>query len=123
MTIETQTAERLRLRLSENEIGHWNNALNEVCNGFVVENFQAAIGIPATLADALLQRMHRMAPGEAEDFSVDEILALRNALTAVMAELEPGEFHSRMGFTVEESRQMRNSLDAMAGQMRVIKTA
>ncbi len=41
----------------------------------------------------------------------------------VLAELDPLEFHTRMGFTVEESKQMRNALDSLAGQIRVVKTA
>lgn len=123
MTIEAQQPESITLRLAEAEIGHWNNALNEVCNGFSVANFQAAIGIPRDRAATLLERIHALLPGRPEAFRSDEVLAVRNALTAVLTELEPAEFHARMGFSVEESRQMRNALDALAGQMRLVKTA
>jgi len=61
--------------------------------------------------------------GQPEVFLLDEVLAVRNALTMVLAELDPLEFHTRMGFTVEESKQMRNALDSLAGQIRVVKTA
>jgi hypothetical protein len=44
-------------------------------------------------------------------------------LTAVLAELHPHEFHARMGVSVEESQQMRNTLDELTRQMRFVKTA
>lgn len=67
--------------------------------------------------------MHTLIPGQPEVFVSEELLAVRNALTAVLAELDPHEFHARMGFTVEDSREMRNRLDALSGQMRFVKTA
>ncbi|HTZ59516.1 MAG TPA: hypothetical protein VMB49_15520 [Acidobacteriaceae bacterium] len=123
MIIETQQSEGITLRLSEGDIGHWNNALNEVCNGFSVANFQAAIGIARESAGALLERTHSLTPEGPEYFGLDEVLAVRNALTAVLAELDPAEFHARMGYTVEESKQMRNTLDELARHMRLVKTA
>jgi hypothetical protein len=44
-------------------------------------------------------------------------------LTGVLAELHPHEFHARMGVSVEESQQMRNTLDELTRQMRFVKTA
>lgn len=86
-------------------------------------NFQAAIGIPADRANRLLERIQALVPGQPAVFDPGEILAVRNALTAVLAELDAQEYHPRMGFTVEDSRQMRNTLDALTGQMRLVKTA
>lgn len=123
MIIEARQPESITLRLSDDEIGHWNNALNEVCNGFSVANFQAAIGIPRDRAATLLERIHALTAGCPEVFGSDEVLAVRNALTATLTELDAAEFHTRMGFSVEESREMRNALDALAGQMRLVKTA
>jgi hypothetical protein len=121
--IEAQQPEGIALRLSEDEIDHWNSALNEVCHGFRVANFQAAIGIPESRAIRLLERIHALVPGQPEVFEQDEVLAVRNALTTVLAELDAQEYHTRMGFAVEDSRQMRNTLDALTGQMRLVKTA
>jgi len=123
MIIEAQQSEGVTLRLSEDEIAHWGNALNEVCHGFHVANFQAAIGIPQDRATRLLKRIHALVPGQPEGFEPEEVMAVRNALTTVLAELDPQEYHARMGFTVEDSRQMRNTLDALSGQMRFVKTA
>jgi hypothetical protein len=123
MEIEAQKSDRLTLRLADDEIDHWNNALNEVCNGFAVANFQAAIGISEQSAKALLEKIRSIAPGQSELFLLDELLAVRNALTMVLVELDPREFHPRMGFTVEESKQMRNTLDSLAGQIRFVNTA
>ena len=123
MIIEAQQSKGITLRLTDEESDHWNNALNEVCNGFSVANFQAAIGIPRDRAVSLLERIHALSPELREYFQADELLAVRDALTAVLAELDPAEFHARMGFTVEESKQMRNALDELTGQMRYVKTA
>jgi hypothetical protein len=123
MEIRAQGGDRLTLRLNKEEIGHWNNALNEVCNGFTVENFPAAIGIPRSSAVALLEKINSAAPTGVEAFSLDELLALRNALTTVLAELDSREYSTRMGFSVEESQEMRNSLDSITSQFRLHKTA
>jgi hypothetical protein len=123
MEIEGQAREVVTLRLGENEIVQWNNALNEVCNGFVVENFQAAIGLPRETARHLLDRIQQLIPGVGQDFSLDELLALRNSLTAVLAELHPHEFRARMGVSVEETQEMRNALDLLTGQFRLHMTA
>lgn len=110
-------------RLTRGDIRQWNNALNEVCNGFQVANFQAAIGISEQAAEDFLKKVHSLSPDEPAVFPLEELLAIRNALTAVLAELDPAEFHARTGVTVEESRQMRNFLDELTGQMRFVKTA
>jgi len=123
MVLEGQQSERITLRLTKDEIGHWNNALNEVCNGISVANFQAAIGMTRDEAAALLERVHVLEPDRSDVFLLGEALAVRNALTAVLTELDPEEFHSRLGFTVEESRQMRNTLDAIIGQVRLVRSA
>lgn len=123
MIIEPQQSEGVTLRLTGDEIDHWNNALNEICHGFPLANFQAAIGIPQDRAVILLERIHALVPGQSATFVADEVLAVRNALTAVLAELDAQEFHARMGFTVEESKQMRNRLDAVVGRLRLVKTA
>lgn len=123
MEIQAQNDERVILRLSASEIGQWNNALNEVCNGFVVENFQAAIGIPMKGAVALLERMNSASPESPEGFSLDELLALRNAMTTVLAELDAGEYSTRMGSSVDEGREMRNALDSLSSRFRLHKTA
>jgi hypothetical protein len=123
MELERQESEGLTLRLTEEEIGQWNNALNEVCNGFAVANFQAATGISEDAAAALLHRLHSLHTNQPHLFALDELLAVRNAMTMVLGELHPLEFHSRMGITVEEARQMRNTLDLLAGRLQLHKTA
>jgi uncharacterized protein YukE len=123
MEIERQESESLTLRLTESEIRQWNNALNEVCNGFAVANFHAAMGIPEESAEVLLNKLQSTVANQSEVFELEEILAVRNALTMVLAELDPMEFHSRMGTTVEEAKQMRNALDHLTGKLRLYKTA
>jgi hypothetical protein len=120
---KSQESEMPALRLTEEEIGQWNNALNEVCNGFAVANFHAALGISEETASALLTRLHSLHANQPQIFALDELLAVRNALTMVLGELHPVEFHARMGYTVEEARQMRNTLDLLAGRLQLHKTA
>lgn len=123
MDIGAQQPDRLTLRLTRGEVSQWNNALNEVCNGFSVANFQAAIGISPDAAEGLLGKVHSVIPGEPVVFLLEDVLAIRNALTAVLTELDPAEFHARTGSTVEEAKKMRNALDELTGQMRFVKTA
>src|ERR1035438_1126017 len=89
MEIGVQQPDRLTLRLSRGELRQWNNALNEVCNGFSVANFQAAIGISQEMAIGLLDRVHSLPPDQPAVFLLEEVLAVRNALTAILAELDP----------------------------------
>uniref|UniRef100_A0A372ITM5 Uncharacterized protein n=2 Tax=Paracidobacterium acidisoli TaxID=2303751 RepID=A0A372ITM5_9BACT len=118
MTVEAQKNESLILRLDEDEIEQWNNALNEVCNGFTVANFPAAIGVSRDHALTLLERLHHASSNQMQTFSLDDLLAVRNALTTVLAELDSGEYPARMGFAVEESRRTRDALDSVAARYR-----
>jgi len=108
----------LSLEFSREDLGHLNNALNEVCNGFEVANFEAAIGLPYEQAAALLQRVHGSGSLQKLNLSLPELDALRNALTAVLAELDPWEYATRMGFEVAESEAFRKRLDALASETR-----
>ncbi len=108
----------LTLALEREEIGHLNNALNEVCNGFTVANFEAAIGLPTKQASDLLRKVHKLIADEPLILTLNELDAFRNALTAVLAELEPWEYATRMGFQVNESEALRNRLDALASEAR-----
>ena len=108
----------LTLALDREEVRHLNNALNEVCNGFAVANFEAAIGLNNGQAADLLRRVHHLATHQPIDVTLAELDALRNSLTTVLAELEPWEYPTRMGFEVPESEPLRNRLDALASEAR-----
>ncbi len=108
----------LALAFDREEIRHLSNALNEVCNGFAVANFEAAIGLTTKQAADLLRRVHRSTAHQPVDLALAELDALRNSLTAVLAELEPWEYATRMGFQVTESEDLRNRLDALASELR-----
>lgn len=108
----------LTLALERDEIGHLNNALNEVCNGFAVANFEAAIGLSTMQASDLLRKLHQQIAHEPLILTLSELDAFRNALTAVLAALEPWEYFTRMGFQVNESEALRNRLDALASEAR-----
>lgn len=123
MEIQRQESEIPALRLTGDEIDQWNNALNEVCNGFAVANFQAAMGISEKAPAELLAKVHSLHPNQPRRFDLDELLAVRNALTIVLGELRPVEFHTRMGSTVEDARKMRNPLDLLTGRLQLHKTA
>jgi len=111
------------LALSREEAAHANNALNEVCNGFAIANFEATIGLTRAQAAGLLRRVHESfgdsARHEAIDITLPELDGLRHALTAVLAELDAWEYATRMGFEVAESEALRNRLDTLAGEARL----
>jgi len=123
MQIEARQPEKLTLRLSADDLQCWANAVNEVCNGFDVANFQAALGMSEESANALLEKLHGNVAERPREFCLDELQAVRNALTVVLGELSAGEFLTRMGCSVRQAEQMRNALDALAGQMHLYKTA
>ena len=106
------------MELDPQEIGHLNNALNEVCNGFSVANFEAAIGIRQEEARKLLCRIHELHSSEPLNLNLSEIDALRHSLTAVLIGLEPWEYPVRMGFEVVETQKLRARLDALASAIR-----
>jgi hypothetical protein len=108
----------LVLMLDREELRHLNNALNEVCNGFAVANFEAAIGVTKSQATDLLQRVHRLDGQRRMELALSDLDALRNSLTSVLSELEPWEYSTRMGFEVSESQALRNRLDALASEVR-----
>jgi hypothetical protein len=108
----------LVLTLDREELRHLNNALNEVCNGFTVANFEAAIGVTRLGATDLLRRVHQLDGQKPIELELTDLDALRNSLTAVLSELEPWEYSTRMGFEVSESEALRNRLDALAGELR-----
>jgi hypothetical protein len=116
--VEAQKNEDLILSLDKDEIEQWNNALNEVCNGFTVANFPAAIGVSRDHALTLLARLHNASSHQTQIFSLDDLLAVRNALTTVLAELDSREYSTRMGFDVEESRRTRDALDSLTARYR-----
>jgi len=108
----------LVLTLDREELRHLNNALNEVCNGFTVANFEAAIGVTKLRATDLLRRVHQLDGQRLMELTLPDLDALRNSLTAVLSELEPWEYSTRMGFEVSESEALRNRLDALASEVR-----
>lgn len=108
----------VRLTLTGEELALLNNALNEVCHGFEVANFEAAIGISKESALHLLRGIHDRQPSAGLELKVPELLALRNVLTAVLAELDSWEYPLRMGSAVLAGERMRDGLDTLAGQAR-----
>jgi len=108
----------LSFQFNREDLGHLNDALNEVCNGFEVANFEAAIGLSHEQAAALLQRVHGAGSLQKLNLSLPELDAIRNAITAVLAELDASEYATRMGFEVAESEAFRKRLDLFASEAR-----
>lgn len=123
MHVEASYPGKLLLRLSADEIGECNNALNEVCNGIAVSNLDAALGVSAEHAANLLSRVHSAKADVPLEFALEELLAIRNALTLVLAELDSREFETRMGIPIHRAKQMRDALDSVTGSLRHSRTA
>lgn len=55
MKIEKQPDGTFAVRASEDELVILNNALNEVCNGLPLRDFDSRVGVPLASAERLLE--------------------------------------------------------------------
>lgn len=93
-----------------------NNALNEVCNGFRVYDFDKKIGATISYTCQLLEKINRIYNGlckqedseeylELESITIKDLIVSKNALYQVFNEIDDWEFSTRMGVTREEAMQ------------------
>jgi hypothetical protein len=115
MKAEMTANRTARLSLDEDEWLTLNNALNEICHGFKVANFDAAIGANVEAATRILNALHE---SRSIEVGISEASILRNALIAMMAEIEEWEYHTRIGSELAIGNALRNDLDRLTGQLR-----
>jgi hypothetical protein len=74
------------------------SVLNEVLNGFALDNFDVVIGMKRSELGQLLAYLNEL-PGDAEvDLNLTQVVALRNALRETLRELGIEEFSTRTGY-------------------------
>ena len=83
--------------------------LNEVLNGFALDNFDAVIGQDKEELFKLLACLRDL-PGDA---NVDLNLNQTRALHETLLELGTAEFHTRTGYIFEEGQRVLGELNAL----------
>ncbi len=80
--------------------------LNEICNGFHVDDFEGTLGFSRD--DAKIARMKLKDGAGIESLSWREVSLLRRATILTMDEVEDGvsEFQTRTGFELEDATEM-----------------
>lgn len=87
------------------------SVLNEVLNGFVVDDFEAAIGMTRAELQQLLTQLNRLPDESAIKLDLKRTKALRNAVRKTLRELGVEEFHTRTGFDFQEGKRVLRELD------------
>jgi len=94
------------LRLKIDDVLSVNNALNEVCNGLDLPGFESQIGYKKDYALNFLERLssfyeRRVNPNSEDgyciNFSLQEIILITQSFRAILDEIEPFEFGTRLG--------------------------
>lgn len=87
------------------------SVLNEVLNGFIVYDFDGAIGAKRTELEQLLTQLNRLPDDVGIKLDLAQTIAFRNALRRTLQELGVEEFHARTGFDFQEGNRVLNELD------------
>lgn len=89
------------------------SVLNEVLNGFAVENLDGLTGMNRSELQELLTSLNKL-PNEREaELNLNQTEAFRNALRETLSELGIEEFHTRTGFDFEEGKEILEELDRL----------
>lgn len=80
------------------------NVLNEVLNGFAIDNFESTIGISWSELNELFERFKELSDDEQLRLTRPQAWAVHNALRETLRELGIEEFHTRTGFDFVESK-------------------
>ena len=104
----------LSYRVADRGLLH--NVLNEVLNGFALENFEIVIGMKESEVRQLLAYLGELSDNTELDLDLTQLVAFRNALRETLRELGREEFCSRTGYdfeTGEEVMKVLNNLIAI----------
>lgn len=109
------------IKFSLDELLVMANSLNEVCNGIHVRNFENVIGTSESKVEELLRVIGELYESTLKKNNVNEnfgtlemtkteISILSNVLIEVINQIEPWEYHSRIGMDVTDGIQLKDSL-------------
>ncbi len=99
---------------SDEEFSAINSVLNEICNGLRISSFEEKIGASYKKAEELLNKIHHLPEQKSLklNFSLEEILIIRNAFIEVLKEIEFPEFSTRVGASIEEAKEMTKTINS-----------
>jgi len=118
MELKQLNADHAGLVLSRHELGTIGNAINEVCNGFRVADFEFKMGGDVPKVEQVLddiipvyRKMKRSgSPYVSVRFSRFELRAIIGALKTVCEEIDLIEFRTRMGATRDEVDEILDTI-------------
>jgi hypothetical protein len=93
------------------DVSLYRSVLNEVLNGFVVDDFDAVIGMTPAELQQLLTQLNGLPEDVGIKLDLNRTRAFRNALRITLSELGVEEFHTRTGFDFQEGKRLLMELD------------
>jgi len=115
------------LLLNRDEMGMINNALNEVCNGIYLREFDSRMGAPVDAVRAVLRPVHDLLLTIRKNglpkseivitFALNELAVMRNALAVILQEIDEVEFETRLGATQKEIDALGTQIDNLLAAM------
>lgn len=90
------------------------SVLNEVLNGFLIDDFDTAIGMEKAEVQKLLTELNELPDEAGLDLDRKQAVAFRNALHRTLSELGVEEFQTRTGIDFEEAQDVLTHLNDLA---------
>ena len=90
------------------------SVLNEVLNGFLINDFDTAIGMEKAEVQKLLTELNELPDEAGLDLDRKQAVAFRNALHRTLSELGVEEFQTRTGIDFEEAQDVLTHLNDLA---------
>ena len=89
------------------------SVLNEILNGFAIDNFESTVGIPRSDLEKLFQYLSGLPDNAQVKVTQHQAWAAYNALREALRELGNEEFQTRTGFDFTESETMLRRLGGL----------
>jgi hypothetical protein len=93
------------------DIRLFSSVLNEVLNGFVVDDVDATIGMKRAELQQLLTELNKLRDDSGIKLDLIQTRVLRNALRITLSELGIEEFHTRTGFDFQAGKRVLRELE------------
>lgn len=102
-----------RLTFKGRDLGLLHAVLNEVLNGFALDDLDAVIGMKRSELDQLLAELHDLPERAEVDLNPAQAMAFRNGLRETLRELGAEEFSIRTGYDFEIGAEVLEQLDQL----------
>lgn len=118
MELKQFTVDYASFMMSRHELGTIGNALNEVCNGIHVVDFESKMGGDPKETERILDDIipvyrkvkRTKSASAAVRFSRRELRAIIGALKEVLLEIDAIEFATRMGAEIREAKRILDQI-------------